>query len=89
MRVENSDIEVSPFIATPQNPFTAMSSLAPSSVIAEEPVRVSPVIGCNAGSIQTSLQTSDSQLPTVSRTSLCPMEGKPPSGQERECSTEK
>ena len=40
-------------------------------------MRVSPVMGCKLGSMQTSLQTSDSQLPTVSWTSLCLMEGKP------------
>ena len=87
MRVENFDIEVSPFItATPK---AIGGNIQPSPVIAEAPLRLSPVIGCSVGSIQTSLQTSDNQLPTVSRTSLCRMEGKPPLGQDRECSTEK
>ena len=66
----------------PQKPFAAMSSLAPSSIIAEAPLRVSPESGCKVGSMQTSLKTSDNQPPTVSRTSLCRMEGKPPLGQE-------
>ena len=48
---------------TPQKPFAAMSNLAPSSVIAEAPVRVSPVMGCKVGSMQMSVQTSDRQLP--------------------------
>ena len=52
-------------------------------------MRVSPVMGCNVGSMQTSLQTFDSQSPTVSQTSLCLMEGKPPFGQESACSTVK
>ena len=58
-------------------------------IVFASPLRVSPVIGCSAGLIQTLLQTSDSQQPTVSRTLLCQMEGKPPWGQERECSTVK
>ena len=47
----------------PQKPFAAMSSLAPSSVIAEAPLRVSPNSGCKVGSLQASLQTSDRQPP--------------------------
>ena len=73
----------------PQKPLAAICSLAPSSVTAEAPVMGSPVIGCSVGSMQTSLHTSDSQHPTVPRTSLCLIEGKPPFGQESECSTVK
>ena len=39
--------------------------------------------------MQTSLHTSDIQLPIVSQTSLCLIEGKPPFEQESACSTEK
>ena len=39
--------------------------------------------------MQISLHTSDNQPPIVSHTSLCRMDGNPPLGQERECSTEK
>ena len=51
-------------------------------------MRDSPVIGCNSGSVQTSLQTSVSRLAVRSLISLCLIEGKPPLGLERTCSTE-
>ena len=38
----------------PQNPFTAMSSLAPSAVLEVALVRASPVSSCRLGSIMTS-----------------------------------
>ena len=37
----------------PQNPFMAISSLAPSSTIDEAPLINSPVRGCKSGSIDT------------------------------------
>ena len=49
----------------PQKPFAAMSNLALSSIIAEAPLTVSPKSGCKVGSMQTSLQTSDNQPPSV------------------------
>ena len=70
MRVEYSNIKVSPFKQATLKAIGGMSNLAPSVVNAEAPLRVSPVMGCRVGSMQTSLQTSESQLPTVSRTSL-------------------
>ena len=88
MRVENLDIKIGPLITTPpQKPLAAMSSLAPSSVIIEALLKISPIIGCNGGSMQTSVQTSDSQPATVSLTSLWRIDGKPPLGQESERST--
>ena len=51
-------------------------------------MRDSPVIGCNSGSIRTSLQTSVRRLAVRSLISLCLIEGEPPLGQERACSTE-
>ena len=66
-----------------------MSSLAPSSVVAEAPENVSPVMGCRCGSMHTSLQTSVIRLAMVSRISLCLIVGNPPFGQDRECSTVK
>ena len=77
MGVKDFDIEVSPFITANPKAIGGKSSLAPSPVIAEAPLRISPVIGCSVGSIEILLQTSDNQLPTVSRTSLCRIEGKP------------
>ena len=46
----------------PQKPLAAMSRRAPSWTLDEAPVRDSPVIGCNSGSIQTSLQTLGSPV---------------------------
>ena len=66
-----------------------MSSLAPSSLIAEAPLSVSLVMGWSGGSMQTSLHTSDIQFPIVSWTSLWQMDGKPLLAQDSECSTEK
>ena len=66
MWVDNSDIEISPLEAS--TPKTVGRNVQPG--IAEVPVRVSPVIDCRVGSVQTSLQTSDIQSATVSRTSL-------------------
>ena len=64
MWVEYSYIKIHTSIqSNPQKPFAAMSSLAPSSVIAETPVKVSPVMDCKVGSMQTLSQISDSQLP--------------------------
>ena len=80
-RVEYTHVKVGFLISTTPEAICRMSSLAPSSVIAEAPVRVSPESGCRVGSMQTSLHTSNSQPPTVSRTSLWRMEGKPPLGQ--------
>lgn len=73
----------------PQNPFTAMSSLAPSAVLEVALVRASPVSGCRLGSIITSWHTSVSTEAVTSRISLWWMVGKPPLGQERTCSTVK
>ena len=86
-RVEDSNIKVSLFEQTA--PKAALSNIARSVVMAEAPLRFSPVMGCRVGSMQTSLQTSKSQLPTVSQASLCRIWGKAPLGQESECSTEK
>ena len=48
----------------------------------------SPVIGCNSGSVQTSLHTSVRRLAVKSLISLCLIVGNPPLGQESACSTE-
>ena len=50
------------------------------------PVRNFCVIDCNSGSMQTSPQTSVRRLAVRSRI-FCLIEGKPPLGQERACST--
>ena len=52
------------------------------------PERCSPVIGCKCGSMQTSLHTSDKRLAVKSLISLCLIDGKPPLGQDKTCSTE-
>ena len=54
----------------PQNPLTAMSSLAPSAVIEVDLVMVSPVSGCRSGSVLTSWHISVSRFAVTSRTSL-------------------
>ena len=64
----------------PQKQLAAISSRAPSWAFDVEHVRASPVTGCRSGSIyrhRYRLQIS-----------LCLMEGKPPFGHERVCSTE-
>ena len=72
-----------------QSLFAAISSLAPSCVLADAPERGSPVMGCRCGSMQTSLHTSDRRLAVRSLISLCLIDGKPPFGQVKACSTEK
>ena len=54
----------------PQKPLVRMSSRAPSSTLADAPVRVSPLIGCKCGSVETLWQTSDGRLAVRSRISL-------------------
>ena len=73
----------------PQNPFITMSSLAPSCVLAVDKENSSGETGCNSGSVATCYQTSVNSLAVRSRISLCLMEGNPPLGQDRACSTEK
>ena len=46
------------------------------------------MIGCKCGSMQTSLHTSDKRLAVRSLISLCLIDGKPPLGQDKTCSTE-
>ena len=72
----------------PHNPFAAISKCAPSWVLAEVADKCSPEIGCRCGSVQTSLHTSDSRLAVRSLISLCLIEGNPPFGQDKACSTE-
>ena len=85
--VENPDIKEGSLISATQSPFAAMSSLAPSCVLADAPERCSPVMGCRCGSMQTSLHTSDRRLAVRSLISLCLIDGKPPFGQDKACST--
>ena len=73
----------------PQKPLTAMSSLAPSEMLEERVDITSPVSSCRSGSTRTSLQTSVRRLAVKSLISLWRIEGNPPLGQERACSTEK
>ena len=87
MRIENSDIKICSFNRPPQKPLAAMSRCAPSWALEVAPMRTSPVIGCRSGSMQTSLQTSVRRLAVRSLISLCLMDGKPPFGQDRACST--
>ena len=70
----------------PQNPFTAVSSLAPSAVLEVDLVRASPVRCCSLGSIMTSWHTSASREAVMSRISSWRMVGKPPLRQQRVCS---
>ena len=69
----------------PQKPLAAMSRRAPSWTLDEAPVSDSPVIGCNYGSVQTSLHTSVRRLVVRSLISLCLIVGNPLLGQELEC----
>ena len=73
----------------PQNPLTAMSSLAPSVLTEVAPFRTSPVSGCRSGSTRTSWQTSVRRAAITSRISLWRMMGNPPLGHESTCSTVK
>ena len=51
--------------------------------------RASPVRGWRSGSTETSWQTSVSRSAVISLISLWRIDGKPPRGHERTCSTEK
>ena len=73
----------------PQKPLAAMSSLAPSVVIADRPDSTSLDTSCRSGSTWTSWHTSVSRFAVMSLISLCRMEGNPPRGQESTCSTVK
>ena len=88
MGVEHSDIEERSFIGSPQNPFAAMSSRAPSWWLAVAPVRISLGTGCRPGSMHTSWHTSVSRVAVRLRISLCLIKGNPPLAQDRACSTE-
>ena len=71
----------------PQKLSAATSSLAPSSLLAVRWIRCSSVIGCRGGSVPTLWQTSLKNSAVMSRSSLWRMEGKPPWGQLKACST--
>ena len=68
------DLSCSP----PQKPFAEMSNLALSSLFAVARWSCSPERGCNLGSMQTSVQTSDNNSAAMSLTSLWLKVGKPP-----------
>ena len=72
-----------------QKPLAALSSLAPSVVIAVRLDSTSLDISYRLGSTWTSWHTSVSRFAVISLISLCRMEGNPPRGQERTCSTMK
>ena len=63
--------------------------VSPSLVMAEAPARVSPVMSCRWGSVQTSWQTSAIRLAVKYLTSLWCRVGKPHVGQESACWTVK
>ncbi len=52
--VEHSDIQTVLSKRPPQNPFTAISSLAPSAVLEVALVMASPVSGCRSGCVMRS-----------------------------------
>ena len=88
MWIENPYIKVIPLVAAPHSPFAGTCRRAPSWRFAVAPERCSPVIGCKYGSIQKSLHTSDKRLAARSLISLLFIDGKPPLGQDKTCSTE-
>ena len=74
----------------PQTPLAEISSLA---LLCRFTIAMSlknpSGIGCNSGSVRTSLQTSDSRPAVKSRILLCLIMGKPPYAQDRAWSTVK
>ena len=75
------------FKSSPQNPYIATSSRAPSWVLADRWDRDSPESGCRWGSVVIPWQTSVSKVAVISLTSLCLTAGKPPVLQVNACST--
>ena len=73
----------------PQNPFMAISNLAPLVEMAVLPDSSSDDTSCKFGSTQTSLHTSVNSVAVMSRISLCLIEGNPPRGEDSTCSTVK
>ena len=65
-----------------------LSNLAPSWTFEEAPLSCSPFTLWSSGSTQTSFRTSVSRLAVRSLISLWRIDGKPPFGHERACSTE-
>ena len=72
----------------PQNPFMAISNLAPLVEMAVHPDSSSDDTSCKFGSTQTSLHTSVNSVAAMSRISLC-LIGEPTPWQDSTCSTVK
>ena len=70
----------------PQNPYIAISSQAPSSVMAKQWDKDSSESGCRWGLVVTSWHTSVSSVAVLSLPSLCLTAGKPPVLQVKVCS---
>ena len=66
-----------------------MSSLAPSCTLAVDREKSSCETGCNSGSVATCELTSVNNVAVRSLISLSRIEGNPPLGQDKACSTEK
>ena len=66
-----------------------MSSLAPSCTLAVDRAKSSCETGCNSGSVAACEYTSVNNVAVSSLISLCRIEGNPPLGQDKACSTEK
>ena len=88
MRVENTNIKLCYFKPSSPEPIGCNVKTCTIWVLEVAPVRASLVIGCRSDSMQTSPHTSVSRLAVRSLISLCLMDGKPPFGQDRACSTE-
>ena len=71
----------------PQKLSAAMSSRAPSSRLAVLCNNCSPVTGCRLGSVPTLWHTSIRKSAVISRISLWRIDGNPPRGQLKTCST--
>ena len=76
-------------LTSPQNPFITMSGLAPSCTLTVDRAKSSCETDCNSGSVATCEHTSVNNVAVRSLISLCRIEGNPPLGQDKACSTEK
>ena len=74
-----------------QNPFITMSSQAPSYTLTVDREKSFCETGCNSGSVDTCEHTSVNNINVAIRSliSLCRIEGNPPLGQDKACSTKK